>query len=40
MSGMKNTLVAVLWQYHPWWRTGGSTDLPSWRRAAFHEVLG
>lgn len=32
-------LLAVLRQYNPWWDQGNTTDLPPWRRAAFHEVL-
>ena len=32
-------LIAVLRQYNPWWLGTPLTDLPNWRRAAFHEVL-
>jgi predicted AAA+ superfamily ATPase len=32
-------LFAVLRQYNPWWVGQRITDLPSWRRAAFREIL-
>jgi len=31
-------LFAVLRQYNPWWSGARFPDLPSWRRAAFHEI--
>lgn len=31
-------LFAVLRQYNPWWAGGRFPDLPTWRRAAFHEI--
>jgi predicted AAA+ superfamily ATPase len=38
MIASKNELFVVLRQYNPWWSGGRSTDLPTWRRAAFHEI--
>ncbi|MCU0898716.1 MAG: ATP-binding protein [Burkholderiales bacterium] len=32
-------LVAVLSQFNPWWRGDTVPDLPTWRRAAFRELL-
>lgn len=31
-------LVSVLAQFNPWWRGEAIADLPSWKRAAFHEL--
>ncbi len=39
MIAPTSELLAVLRQYNPWWRDSESSDLPDWRRAAFHEVL-
>lgn len=32
-------LFGVLRQYNPWWAGGRSSELPTWQRAAFREVL-
>ena len=39
MIASKNELFAVLRQYNPWWDGGRIPDLPSWRRAAFPQLL-
>ena len=39
MIASKNELFAVLRQYNPWWDGGRVPDLPSWRRAAFPQLL-
>src|SRR5437016_6113814 len=31
-------LASVLSQFNPWWRGEAMTDLPSWRRAAWHDL--
>jgi predicted AAA+ superfamily ATPase len=33
-------LVTVLARFNPWWRDESVPELPSWRRAAFGELLG
>ncbi|MBN2347047.1 MAG: ATP-binding protein [Candidatus Aminicenantes bacterium] len=38
MIASKNEIFAVLRQYNPWWSAGRFPDLPTWRRAAFHEI--
>ncbi|MCC7180417.1 MAG: ATP-binding protein [Acidobacteria bacterium] len=38
MVSTKAELLAVLRRYNPWWAGTRSTDLPSWRRAAFRQV--
>jgi len=35
----KHELIAVLSQFNPWWRGEHTTELPSWKRSAFHELL-
>ena len=35
----KEELIAILSQFNPWWRKESIPDLPSWRRAAFNELL-
>ena len=32
-------LTPVLRQYNPWWSGGRQPDLPTWRRAAFRELI-
>jgi predicted AAA+ superfamily ATPase len=39
MIASKNELFSVLRQYNPWWAAGRFPDLPTWRRAAFHEIV-
>lgn len=39
MLASKTELLAVLSQYNPWWRDSRAGDLPTWRRAAFAQVL-
>jgi len=39
MFATSSELITVLRQYNPWWRGAPSTDLPSWRRRAFHDIL-
>ncbi len=34
----KADLLAVLRQFNPWWGGSRPSDLPPWRRAAFHEI--
>lgn len=38
MRVSKEELIAVLAQFNPWWRGEAISDLPRWRRAAFHEL--
>ena len=38
MISTHQEILAVLRQYNPWWSGGFSADLPSWKRAAFHEL--
>lgn len=38
MNIPKETLIAVLGQFNPWWRSEAVPDLPTWRRAAFGEL--
>ena len=38
MIAPQKDLIAALRQYNPWWSGGAVSDLPTWRRAAFHEV--
>ncbi|MFZ5499270.1 MAG: ATP-binding protein [Pseudomonadota bacterium] len=40
MMVSKEELVAVLSQFNPWWRGEAIVDLPTFRRAAFHELYG
>lgn len=40
MIASKTEIMAVLRQYNPWWRDGRVGELPTWRRAAFAQVLG
>lgn len=35
----KDELIAILAQFNPWWRGEAITDLPTWQRAAFHELF-
>lgn len=35
----KPEVSAVLRQYNPWWAAGRLPDLPTWKRAAFREIL-
>lgn len=35
----KDELIAILAQFNPWWRGETITDLPTWQRAAFHELF-
>jgi len=37
MIGSKTELFSVLRQFNPWW-AGERNELPSWKRAAFHEM--
>lgn len=39
MKIAKDELVSILAQFNPWWRGELTTDLPMWRRAAFHELF-
>jgi len=39
MKISKDELVSILAQFNPWWRGEAMTDLPAWRRAAFHELF-
>lgn len=39
MIASKSELLTVLSQYNPWWRDGRVAELPTWRRAAFSQVL-
>ena len=39
MEITKNELTAVLSQFNPWWSGAANTDLPSWKRASFHELF-
>ncbi len=35
----KEELITILSQFNPWWRGEAISDLPSWRRAVFTELL-
>jgi uncharacterized protein len=35
----KEELIAIMSQFNPWWRKEAIPDLPTWRRAAFNELL-
>ena len=35
----KNDVIAVLREFNPWWDKGQLTDIPSWNRAAFSELM-
>src|ERR1700733_2983021 len=39
MNIPKNELIKVLSSFNPWWRGESISDLPSWRRASFHELF-
>ncbi len=39
MIATSSELITVLRQYNPWWRNASASDLPSWRRRAFHDIL-
>jgi uncharacterized protein len=39
MQISREELIAVLAQFNPWWRGEPIADLPSWRRAAFHDLF-
>ena len=39
MNISKDELMAVLAQFNPWWRGENIPDIPSWKRAAFSELL-
>lgn len=39
MDVEKAEVLAVLGQFNPWWRGEPVTDLPDWRRAAWHELM-
>lgn len=38
MQIAKQDLITVLAQFNPWWRGEAIADLPSWKRAAWHEL--
>ncbi len=38
MQVSKHELIAVLAQFNPWWRGEPVSDLPSWKRATWHEL--
>jgi hypothetical protein len=38
MKISQGELISVISQYNPWWRGEMIQDLPTWHRAAFHEV--
>ena len=40
MNISKEEIIGILSQFNPWWRGEGIPDLPSWRRAVFHELQG
>lgn len=35
----KEDLIGILSQFNPWWRKEKIPDLPSWKRAAYNELL-
>ncbi|MCB1083860.1 MAG: ATP-binding protein, partial [Simkania sp.] len=35
----KDELLSILSQFNPWWRGEKIPDLPTWKRAAFNELL-
>ncbi len=35
----KDELIAILAPFNPWWRKDTISDLPSWKRSAFYELL-
>lgn len=39
MNIPQNELIAVLAKFNPWWRQELIPDLPTWHRAAFHELF-
>ena len=39
MQISREELIAVLAQFNPWWRGEPIADLPTWRRAAFHDLF-
>ncbi len=39
MKISQDELIAVLAKFNPWWRKEPIPDLPTWRRAAFHELF-
>lgn len=39
MDIAKEELISVLGQFNPWWRGELIADLPSWRRAAYEELI-
>ena len=39
MITSKQEVLTLLRQYNPWWRSEKIADLPTWRRAAFGEIL-
>ena len=38
MQISREGLIAVLAQFNPWWRGESIADLPTWQRAAFHDL--
>ncbi len=39
MNIPKHELIKILATFNPWWRNEPISDLPSWRRASFHELF-
>jgi predicted AAA+ superfamily ATPase len=39
MKIAKEDLIGVLSQFNPWWRKENISDLPSWRRVAYYELM-
>lgn len=39
MKISKSEVIPLLSQFNPWWKNEGISDLPTWRRAAFNELL-
>jgi predicted AAA+ superfamily ATPase len=39
MEITKADLIPILAQFNPWWRNESISDLPTWKRAAFNELL-
>lgn len=35
----KEELIAILAPFNPWWRKEAISDLPTWKRSAFHELI-
>lgn len=35
----KEELISILSQFNPWWRHETMSDVPTWRRAAFNELI-